>query len=71
MSKEIKLQLQGVKCSGCVASVEAALKALPVESVSVDLATKTAVVKAADTVSFDDLVAAIRKAGYDASAISG
>ena len=70
MTREITLQLEGVKCAGCTANVENALKKLPVESVHVDLDTKTASIQmAGDTPTADELVDAVRKAGYGAKVI--
>jgi Cu+-exporting ATPase len=65
---ETVLAIRGMHCASCVAKVEAALAALPgVRSASVNLAAETATVTAyAGAVAAEELVAAVRRAGYDA-----
>ena len=63
----LKLQVQGMTCASCVLRVEKSLKAVPgVQDASVNLATEQATVQAAPGVAADALVAAVKKAGYDA-----
>jgi len=61
----ISLQIQGVTCASCVARVERALQAVPgVTQASVNLATDHALVAGlADPAA---LIAAVKRAGYDA-----
>ena len=69
-SKEITLQLQGMSCVNCSATIEKALNKLPVESAAVNFATETALVDVGNSgLSPDDLIAAVRAAGYDASVV--
>ncbi|WP_159838723.1 heavy metal translocating P-type ATPase [Burkholderia sp. 8Y] len=57
-------------CASCVARVEKMLKRVPgVDAVAVNLATERATVHARDTVTDDQLLAAITKAGYEATRI--
>lgn len=64
MSKTL-LNVSGMKCAGCVANVEKALKAVDgVESVEVSLEKKTATVSG--TTAPAVLAAAVSKAGYPA-----
>ncbi len=64
----LDLQIEGMTCASCVARVERALLKVPgVESATVNLATETATVVAAGDVR-EEVIAAIRKAGYEASA---
>ncbi|KQR76741.1 copper-transporting ATPase [Burkholderia sp. Leaf177] len=57
-------------CASCVRRVEKALAKVPgVETVSVNLATEKATVHAESTVSRDQLLAAVTKAGYEATFI--
>jgi len=60
----------GMTCASCVRRVEKALGKVPgVQAVSVNLATEKATVHADATVSRDQLVAAVTKAGYEATFI--
>lgn len=61
-----RLQVQGMKCGHCVASVKQALEGVPgVRSVSVDLDSGSATVEGdADPAA---LVAAVTQAGYQAA----
>lgn len=63
----LKLQVQGMTCASCVLRVEKSLKAVPgVQDASVNLATEQATVQALPGVAADALVAAVKKAGYEA-----
>jgi P-type Cu+ transporter len=65
---ELVLNISGMTCASCVARVERVLgKVTGVSSVSVNLATEQASVKAVSSVSPDLLIGAVRKAGYDAA----
>ncbi len=63
------LTIEGMTCASCVRRVERALSKTPgVASAAVNLATERATVSYdAATTSMDDLVAAVQRAGYDAS----
>ncbi|MBI5041212.1 MAG: copper-translocating P-type ATPase [Gammaproteobacteria bacterium] len=66
----IRLSVSGMSCAGCVATVEDALRAVPgVTRASVNFAEHTAQVDG--SMNADTLVAAIRKAGYDAAELRG
>jgi Cu+-exporting ATPase len=67
--KERALQIEGMTCASCVARVEKALAGVPgVASATVNLATEKAEVRfAGPDVETAALVAAVRKAGYEAS----
>ncbi|MGH7564153.1 MAG: heavy metal translocating P-type ATPase [Gemmatimonadota bacterium] len=71
--REIELAVEGMHCASCVARVESELAAVPgVTAASVNLASETALVRALPgTAGARDLVEAIRRAGYDASVITG
>jgi P-type Cu+ transporter len=65
-SIQIRLPVEGMTCSSCVARVEKALKAVPgVGSAEVNLATEIASVTLAAGANPEALVAAVRKAGYE------
>jgi Cu+-exporting ATPase len=62
-----ELEIQGMTCASCVMRVEKALAKVPgVARASVNLATEKASVDADASVPLDALLAAVRKAGYDA-----
>ncbi|MDO5639992.1 MAG: heavy metal-associated domain-containing protein [Neisseria sp.] len=65
----IKLNIAGMTCGGCVASVTRVLEALDgVEKANVDLASASAEVTYNPAkVAIDALVEAVEDAGYDAS----
>ena len=66
-TQSIELDIAGMTCASCVNHVTKSLQAVPGVTASVNLATERAVIDAPDTVSVDELVAAVRNAGYDAS----
>ncbi len=62
----VRLSIGGMSCAGCVAAVETTLRTLPgVLSAQVNLAERTAQITS--TVPAATLVAAVRRAGYDAA----
>ncbi len=66
-SSDYTLSIEGMTCASCVARVEKVLSKLPgVTSVSVNIATEKARISAVD-VPVASLIAAVQKAGYDAS----
>ena len=66
----ISLSISGMTCASCVARVEKALKKVPgVTDVAVNLATEKAQI-AAVGVPLEELLAAVEKAGYEASPVS-
>ena len=61
-----KIIVEGMSCGHCVNHVKTALEELNgVNSVSVDLASKTAVVEAGSEIDNADIKAAIEDAGYE------
>lgn len=66
--KNTVLKLSDMSCGGCVNAVRSALTGVEgVREADVSLEEKTARVISDDTVSADDLVAAVSAAGYSAS----
>ncbi len=64
----VELAVEGMTCASCVGRVEKALKAVPgVSEASVNLVTERATVRG--VVDTQDLIAAIKKAGYEAHPI--
>ena len=62
------LSIAGMTCASCSGRVEKALQNVPgVSNATVNLATEKAHVKASSTVTLDMLIAAVVKAGYEAS----
>ena len=67
MSEQIQLNINGMSCASCVGRIEKALaKVAGVEQVTVNLASETATVSGL-AVPTDLLIAAVEKAGYQAS----
>ena len=65
----LDLRVEGMTCASCVARVEKALRKVPgIVDASVNLATETATVQATGAVG-EAAVAAIRKAGYEATVV--
>ena len=62
--RTVSLSIGGMTCASCVARVEKKLNKLDGVSASVNLATESARVTAPSTVSVDDLLAAVARAGY-------
>jgi Cu+-exporting ATPase len=66
----IRISVTGMSCAGCVASVEHALSSVPgVTGASVNFAEHTATVEG--NANSDQLLGAIRSAGYDGSVLAG
>ena len=63
-TRAVDLAVEGMTCASCVARVEKKLSRLDGVSASVNLATESARVTAPSTVSVDDLLAAVARAGY-------
>ncbi|WDD97519.1 heavy metal translocating P-type ATPase [Thalassomonas actiniarum] len=70
MSQTLHLSIEGMSCAGCVASIEKAINDVDfVTSANVNFAEHTATVEG-DT-NAEAVIAAIRRAGYQASELSG
>jgi Cu+-exporting ATPase len=66
-----RLRVKGMTCAACVRRVEKVLTRTPgVQAATVNLATETAEVEAAQPIDIDALIDAIRAAGYDAEPIT-
>ncbi|NLZ56282.1 MAG: heavy metal translocating P-type ATPase [Clostridiaceae bacterium] len=63
--KTVELRVEGMSCPHCSGRVEKALNALPGVEATVDLAAGTAKIKYPDSVTREQLIAAITDAGYD------
>ncbi len=69
-SHEIDIEIGGMTCASCVARVERALKRVPgVSAAEVNLATERARVQATAGLPVEQLLAAVRDAGYEARPI--
>ncbi|MCP1338509.1 heavy metal translocating P-type ATPase [Idiomarina sp. M1R2S28] len=67
MSKSVRLSVEGMSCGSCASRVDKALNGLDgVEDASVNLASDSAEVTYSEKLSVDDLVQAVKSAGYDA-----
>lgn len=70
MTATVRLSIAGMMCAGCVSSVENALQQVTgVTTANVNLAERTALV--AGTAQAEDLVLAVKQAGYDAAIMQG
>jgi Cu+-exporting ATPase len=70
MSRQTRYEVQGMKCAGCVANVDKALRTVPgVTHVQVDLAGRSALVDG--DVDPQAIIAALGKAGYPAQRKAG
>src|SRR5690348_1237848 len=71
-AESVQLGIEGMHCASCVTRVEQALASVEaVTAASVNLATERAHVTLARPVPAETLVAAVRRAGYDAHALTG
>ncbi len=67
--KDWSLPIEGMTCASCVARVERSLAAVPgVKEAHVNFATEAATVQVDESVGWDTLRAAVRKAGYEVGA---
>lgn len=68
MAREIRLEVRGMHCAGCVARVEKALRSVPgVDEAQVNLVTQRAVVRTSnESLETQPLVEAVAAAGYEA-----
>jgi len=70
VNRETTLRIEGMTCASCSSRVEKALLKVPgVATASVNLATERATVQARPDVAASVLQAAVKKAGYEASAL--
>ena len=68
--QQAALAVTGMTCASCVARVEKAMAAVPgVLKAAVNLATETATIDIVSGTRLDDIAAAVRKVGYEASPI--
>lgn len=68
----VSLSISGMTCASCVTRVEKALQNVPgVLMASVNLATEKATIKTIGDVTAHDLIAAVKKAGYEAALAEG
>ncbi|MGV9769473.1 heavy metal translocating P-type ATPase [Microbacterium sp. NPDC003461] len=65
-TRGVVLDIEGMTCASCVARVEKRLRAVPGVEASVNLATESARVTAPEAVEVEQLVDAVRSAGYQA-----
>ena len=68
MNKQIELNIEGMSCNHCVMTVTNALSGKSgVKDVKVNLDKKEALLEVNDDVNPDNLISAVKEAGYDAS----
>lgn len=67
-----KFSVIGMSCAACVSRVEKAVSSIDgISDVSVNLLSKSMVVEYSDTVSCEEIITAVKNAGYDASVSDG
>lgn len=60
-----KISVDGMHCASCASNIERSLKKVPgVESASVSMMTRKAIIEADEKVSDEDLKKAVARAGY-------
>ena len=64
--EQVDLNIGGMTCSSCVATVERALNKVPGVQATVNLATETAHILAPEEVKTSELIDAVKKSGYEA-----
>jgi len=68
--RPIELSIEGMTCASCVARVEKALKKIEgVQQANVNLATERAWIQGGSHVQSNDLIQAVKKAGYEAKLV--
>ena len=71
-SAQVRLNIEGMSCAGCVSKVEGALAEAPgVNKASVNLVDRTAAVMGEASLDVNDLISAVQGAGYNASPVFG
>ena len=70
-NRQVDLHLTGMTCSSCVSTIESALNKVPGVKAVVNLAMESAHVIAPLNISEQDLITAVSKAGYKATAFKG
>ena len=70
-NRQVDLHLTGMTCSSCVSTIESALNKVPGVKAVVNLAMESAHVIAPVNISEQDLITAVSKAGYKATAFKG
>ena len=70
-TSDVELSIEGMTCASCVRGVEKVIAAVPgVLGAAVNLATETASVRTTAEVPIEAVVAAVRKAGYEAKPLT-
>jgi Cu+-exporting ATPase len=67
--REVELALEGMTCAACASRIESALNRVPGIEAAVNYAAERARIRMRSDVALQDLLAVVRKAGYDAHAI--
>ncbi len=68
--KKIKLTIEGMHCGSCAGNIESSLKKISgVNEVSVSVMTNKGIIEAEDSVSEEELKAAVKKVGYEVISI--
>lgn len=64
--KKIKIEIAGMHCASCASNVERSLKKIPaVKNASVSVLLNTGRVECEDNITEEELVKAVKRAGYN------
>lgn len=69
--KKIKIEISGMHCASCASNIERSLKKIPaVKNVSVSVLLNTGRVECEDNITEEELVKAVKRAGYNVRKIT-
>ncbi len=64
--KKIKIEISGMHCASCASNIERSLKKIPaVKNATVSLLLNTGRVECEDNISEEELIRAVKRAGYN------
>jgi copper chaperone CopZ len=68
--KKFKLTIEGMHCASCVGNIERSVRTIKgIKNISVSVLTKKSFIEAEEYVNPEEIKLAVKKAGYEVSAI--